>query len=203
MTIYRRHPRHGQSPRSAPGGYRKPRGFTLVELLYVLVILGIVAGIAAPMIDVDRFRLNSAVIEVATELMAAQRSAVLRGHDIIVALDQEENRLRIHQDANNDRTIQDAESWKVFPLPEGVVFGNSGAPKLSQKNPPITFRKKQGELPAITFHRNGSSSEAGVLYITGVGGGATARNTRAVEIIRSTAKVKCWSYQANSWLETC
>jgi len=182
---------------------RSTPGFTLVELLYVLVIVGILAGVAAPMLDVDRFRLNSAVIEVATELMAAQRGAILRGHNMVVAMDQSGNRLRVHTDENNDGMIQSTERWKVVELPEGVTFGLVEAPKLSQFQPPFTFKKKQGTYPAITFHRNGSASESGLFYLTGVGGGARANNSRAVEVVRSTAKVKCWSYQTGTWLETC
>ena len=28
-------------------------------------------------------------------------------------------------------------------------------------------------------------------------------DNRAVEIVRSTAKVKCWSYRTGTWQETC
>ncbi len=179
-------------------------GFTLVEVLYVAVILGIMAGIAFPMLNVDRFRVNTAVVEIATELMAAQRAAILRGHDVIVAINQPQGRLRVHVDADNDGRITSGENWKVVDLQEGVTFGLGGATKLSDANPPITFTQKQGTLPAITFHRNGSASEMGFIYITGAGGGGTGgENSRAVEVIRSTARVKCWSYQTGSWMETC
>jgi len=182
---------------------RRSAGFTLVELLYVLVIVGILVGVAAPMLDVDRFRLNSAVIEMATELMAAQRSAILRGHNVVVAIDQSGNRLRVHTDENNDGMIQSTERWKVVELPDGVAFGLEGAPKLLGVRPPFNFKKKQGTYPSITFHRNGSASESGLFYLTGTGGGARANNSRAVEVIRSSAKVRCWSYDSGSWLETC
>jgi Tfp pilus assembly protein FimT len=174
-----------------------------VELLYVLIIVGIVAGVAAPLLDVARFRMNSVVIEVATELMAAQRAAILRGHNMVVVMDQSGNRLRVHADANNDGMIQSSEMWKVVDLPEGVTFGLEGAPKLSQFNPPFTFKKKQGTYPAVTFHRNGSASEQGIIYLVAEGGGKRAENSRAVEVIRSTAKVKCWSYTTGTWMETC
>ena len=39
--------------------------------------------------------------------------------------------------------------------------------------------------------------------LNAVGGGSQAVNQRAVEVIRSTAKVKCWSYSTGSWMETC
>ena len=178
-------------------------GFSLTELLYVMVISGILIGMAAPAINLDRFRLDSAVIEVATSFMAAQRSAILRGHDIVVAFDEDQNRLRVHKDANNDGVIQQTEEWKVIEFPEGVVFGQGGAPWLSRSQLPVTFTQKQGIMRALTFHRNGSASEMGHLYLTGQGGGVQVINSRAVEVIRSTARVKCWSYQTNAWQETC
>jgi prepilin-type N-terminal cleavage/methylation domain-containing protein len=184
-------------------GSRSGDGFTLVELLYVLTLVGVLLGIAGPLLNVDRFRVNSAVIEVATELMAAQRSAILRGHDIVVAVNPVENRLRVHVDANNDGLIQSTESWKVLDLQEGVILGLSEAPEMSIEKAPVTFKKKQGVLPAITFHRNGSASERGFLYLTGRGGGGQGKNDRAIEVIRSTAKIKCWSFQTGTWMETC
>jgi hypothetical protein len=113
------------------------------------------------------------------------------------------NRLRVHVDANNDGLIQSTETWKVMDLQEGVILGLSGAPEMSKGKAPVTFKKKQGALQAITFHRNGSASERGFLYLTGRGGGGLERNDRAIEVIRSTAKVKCWSYQTGTWMETC
>lgn len=178
-------------------------GFTLVELIYVMIIVSVLAGVAVPLLDVSRFRLNSAVVEAATELMAAQRSAVLRGHDVIVAVDQSGYRLRIHLDANNDRLIQPTESWKVMQLGDGVTFARSGAPKLSTSTAAVTFTQKQGEYPAVTFHRNGGASERGIIYLNARGGGAQGGNQRAVEVIRSTAKIKCWSYSTGTWMETC
>ncbi len=180
----------------------QPRGFTLVELLSVVVLISILAGFAAPMIDVARFRVNSAVVEVASELMAAQRYAVLRGHDVVVAVDQSAGWLRIHLDANNDGLIQSDESTKVAQLGEGVVFGRAEGPTLTTSTQTVTFTQLQGTLKAITFHRNGSASEAGVIYLTATRAENTKSN-RAIELIRSTAKVKCWSYSTETWQETC
>lgn len=178
-------------------------GFTLTELLYVMIIAGVLAGIAVPLLDVARFRLNSAVVEATTELMAAQRSAVLRGHDVVVAIDETARRLRVHLDANNDGEIQTTETWKVMELGEGVVFQRSGAPKIGSSDAAITFTKKQDAFKAVTFHRNGGASERGIIYLNAPGGGAQPDNQRAVEVIRSTAKIKCWSYSTGSWMETC
>lgn len=189
--------RTGRRERKAPC-----EGFTLVELLYVMIIISILAGLAAPMIDVSRFRMNSAVVEVATELMSAQRYAVLRGHDVIVAIDEDENWMRIHLDANNDGLIQNDESTKVAQLGEGVVFGRAEGATITPSTQTVTFAKYQGAHKALTFHRNGSASEMGIIYLT-TARAALPKSNRAVEVIRSTAKVKCWSYRTGNWQETC
>ncbi len=177
-------------------------GFTLVEITYVAIIIGILAMFAAPLLDVSKYRMNSAVVEVATELMAAQRNAVLRGHDVVVAIDENEKWLRIHLDANNDGYIQATEDTKVAQLGDGVTFGRAGSETLSPSSQTITFTQKQGSLKALTFHRNGSASEAGLIYLTHEQV-KDPLDDRAIEIIRSTAKVKCWNNYAGSWKETC
>ncbi|MCK5652477.1 MAG: prepilin-type N-terminal cleavage/methylation domain-containing protein [Gemmatimonadetes bacterium] len=179
------------------------KGLTLVELLYVMIIVGIVVAVAIPAINVSRFRLDSAVVEVATGLMAAQRTAILRGHDVVVAFDVSGTLLRIHNDANNDGLMQDGEYFKVAQLGEGVAFGRSNADQLSESGDDITFTQLQGGHRTVTFHRNGSASQEGIVYLTGAGGAANASNTRAVEVVRATARIKCWSFKTGTWRETC
>ena len=179
------------------------KGFTLVELLYVMIIVGIVVTIAIPAINVQRFRLDAAVVEVATGLMAAQRNAVLRGHNVVVAFDVDGTLLRIHYDANNDGILQSGEYIKFAQLGEGVAFGRSNADQLSASSDNITFTQLQGGYRKVTFHRNGSASEEGIVYLTGADGAANANNTRAVEVVRATARIKCWSFLTSTWRETC
>jgi len=178
------------------------KGFTLVEMIYVVILLGILAGLAAPMLDVSRSRMNSAVIEVATELMSAQRYAVLRGHDVVIAFDEDNRWMRVHLDANNDGLVQDGENTRAAQLGDGVRFGRASGATLTPATQNITFIQQQESMPSLTFHRNGSASEAGIIYLT-FGQATLTKSNRGVEVIRSTAKVKCWSYGTETWQETC
>ena len=189
---------------SPPGMARS--GFSLVELMVVVVMAAIVAGIAIPVVNVSRFRTDSAVLELYSTLQAAQRMAVLRGHTIVIALDEEGDRYRIHQDLNNDGQIQTGETVRWVPLGEGVTFGLGGAQPRTQGEGAHTFTKKQGDLYAFGFRRNGSSTEEGTLYITSGRSavtGAFPDESRAVEVSRATGRVICLRYAGDDWAEGC
>jgi hypothetical protein len=78
-----------------------------VELIVVLAMIAIVVGFAAPRIDFIHFEIHGAVQRVNSTVMAAQRTAIKRQHNVIVAFDVEGGLIRIHEDANNNRQGND------------------------------------------------------------------------------------------------
>lgn len=181
------------------------RGFTLLELIVIMGILGIVAGFAAPLINADKFRMDSAALEVSTALHAAQRKGVMEGHNANIAFDTANRRFAVHMDSNNDGTLQGSENLVAIGLEEGVAFGRGGAPARPKGNAAISFTKKSG-VPTLRFFRNGSASEEGILYLTSersVTSGAFPQDTRAIEVERSTGRIRCFSYKSGAWTEKC
>src|SRR3954463_6037995 len=81
------------------------RGFSLVEMLAVIVIVGMMASIALPKSGIASYKANGAAQTVASALTYAQRQAISMQTDIRVAFDAGNNELRIHEDANNDNVI--------------------------------------------------------------------------------------------------
>lgn len=197
---------HDPTPRRRPALVRRSGGFTLVEMLTVMTLMIILLGIALPAIDVSRFRLNSEVQNVALMINTAQRLAVLRQYDIVLTFDEDESRIRLHHDENNDGLVNGGEETRFIPLGEGVVFGRGGADALPQGDAVISFTREQEGLPALTFRRNGSASEAGVIYLTSIPaarGEDLSEHTRAITIERATGQVTCLTYRTSEWEIGC
>lgn len=191
------------SARSASHILRFARdGFSLIEVLTLLVVLGIVTSIAVPRLDVQRYQIEAAMQSVGSTLLAAQRAAVQRQHDVIVSFDAANSRVRIHADTNNDRAISEGEPVRWEKLGDGVRFGRASAPALQGADAAISFALRQNGLPAVVFSRNGSASEEGVFYLTSARAqhnAAYARDTRALRIERSTGRPGWYRLDGTQW----
>ena len=183
---------------------RRRAAFTLIELLIVVAILGIVVTFAAPRINFTRFRANSAVQALGTSILSAQRQAVTQQHDVIVLFDSASNRLRIHEDRNNNGAINAGEHVRFITLGEGIVFGRGPAPAMAFGTGGITFVKRISSVPALVFHRDGSASEVGGFYVTSVQARRSnirADDARAVSVERATGRASWFRYNGTAWVK--
>lgn len=189
----------------APGRDRRaPRagsGFSLVELLVVLVVVSLLSVLIVPNIEIVKFRMDGAARGAVAALVSAQRQAVVRQHDMVVAFDAANRRLRIHQDRDNDGTIDAGEPTRMVPFDDGVVFGLGGAPPLFGSET-VGFTETQDGLPVVRFIRGGSASEEGHLYLTSTRTTDTSlypKDTRAIKVDRATGRVTWYYYDPDQW----
>ncbi|HWN18352.1 MAG TPA: prepilin-type N-terminal cleavage/methylation domain-containing protein [Gemmatimonadales bacterium] len=178
-------------------------GFSMIELLSVIVIIGLMTAIALPKSGIASYRANSGAQVVSSALSYAQRQAISRQADTRVAFDLANNRMRVHEDRNNDNIIDADERVTFANLPEGITFGRGTAPARAMGGEVVTFTRAQGILPVLVFHRDGTASEDGGVYVTTIAGLAVDRtaDVRAVEISRATGRPTWFSYGTGTWKE--
>jgi prepilin-type N-terminal cleavage/methylation domain-containing protein len=178
-------------------------GYTLIELVLVVTLIGILAAFALPNIDVQRYRMDSAMRGVGMSLIGAQRAAVTRQHHIIVMIDPDGNTIRIHDDRNNDGSQDGNERIRAVPLGDHVVIGRGTASMHSIGGAEVTFTKMSGGVPAVTFRRNGAASELGGFYLTSrrhLNSGTHAQDTRLIVVERATGRVEWHRYDGSQWV---
>lgn len=178
------------------------RGFTLIEMLTVAVLIGILTAFVAPRIDFTSYRVNGAMRGIGTTLLSAQRIAITRGYDVVVEFNETANSISILDDANNNGALDAGEHVSGVGLGDLIVFGRGPAPAMDGSPGNVTFTQTKGGVPAVTFHRDGSASEAGTIYLTSVRGaaGGISTDARAITTDRATGRVSWYSYNGSSWV---
>lgn len=164
-------------------------GFTMIEMLIVLMVGAIVLMWALPSIDVAEMRVRSAEQQVSTTVLAAQQRAVIKQHDVRVLFDTAGRRVAVHDDADNDGVHDASELVRVLELPEGVRFTAAGTPAPAVAS--VTFAAGPEGYPVLTFHRGGFGSESGRVFL---GTERSARgeepaDARQLEVERATGRV--------------
>lgn len=178
------------------------RGFSALEVMMVVTIMGIMSAIALTRIDISRLEANSAVQVLSTSMVAAQREAITKQHDVIMTFDQVTTTTRIIWDRNSNGAIDAGERVRAVPLDGRIGFALGGAPARAFGTQPINFDRNIGGRPALIFHRNGSASGIGGFYLTSrraMAAAGHASDTRAVEIVRATGRTEWFRYTGAIW----
>lgn len=105
------------------------RGFTLVEMLVVVVILGIIANISLAMLgSVELTKLKSAAELMEADLSLARMQSLTHSDELrVIVIDQANNRYRLTTAADTSTPITNT----VDKQPYVVTFGSGRALKLA------------------------------------------------------------------------
>ncbi|HEY5060519.1 MAG TPA: GspH/FimT family pseudopilin [Gemmatimonadaceae bacterium] len=191
-----------RSPRVSHIRSRSARpGFSLAEIMVVVVITAMLVTLAIPRIDTTKFRADAIAQIVRTTLQYAERQAITRQHDIVVSFDTTGERIRTFWDTNDDGKVGATEHTTMRGLDVGVLFtdpavnGISGAPIKKPVN--AVNSGTIGSLsgwPTITFHRDGSASTDAEIYVSVAAHGPPWY--RAVTVNQATGRIE-W-YRLNT-----
>jgi prepilin-type N-terminal cleavage/methylation domain-containing protein len=174
------------------------RGFTLAEIMIVMIIMGILGSMIARGINSGPYRMDAAARVVRSAMQQAQRTAILRQYDVVVSFDSSRRRMRVFEDADNDHSLDPTElvnyraleTGSRFARPTTGVDGASGAAFIA---PALSV----AGLPSVVFHRDGSTNDAIVVYIADAAPGA--KTFRAVGVTRSTGRVQWYRGDGLRW----
>lgn len=179
-------------------------GFSMIELLLVLVIMGVVASIGLPRLDVFKYRSDATAVMIRSLMMQAQREAVVGQHDLIVSIDTLKHRIILGFDKNNDGSIAEGERIRTQALPEQSRFITPSTPLgttgLSAFGPiRAEFIQTLSGLPSVVFRRDGSVNTTLELYTT------SARNRpkdwRVTTVIQATGRTEYQRWNGSAWVK--
>ena len=174
---------------------RSRAGFSLIELMLVLVVMGLVAGMTLPKLNLNGSRADGAAQQIRGALMIAQRTAITRQYDVLVSIDTARGTLRIVEDSNDTGKLdaREVQHWRPIERAEGNAFAippkGYSAPSVTAPVVGSGIRSLDG-LPTITFHRDGSASSDAEIYLVNASRGKPA--FRCVTVTRSTGRAEAY-----------
>lgn len=174
-------------------------------MVMVVVIIGIMAKVALPNFNINRYRADGAGRLARVILQEAERNAITRQSNVIVSFDATLNRFRVVQDWNNNDTINTTDQVEYRNMGDGAVFDKpswSGAVGADSVVPAAAFAGDGlitvSSLPTIIFRRDGSASTNFYLYVTTRPGVST--EYREIICAASTGRCDLYKYNGKGWV---
>jgi prepilin-type N-terminal cleavage/methylation domain-containing protein len=177
------------------------RGFTIIEMVIVLVVAGFLMALAVPKIDfiLMKYRADAAAQLIRSTLQQAQRNSLVRQYDVVVSFDTAGGRIRVLQDVNNNGAIDVGETVNTKSFEDGSHYAApptalAGFGTKVIDGPTI---KTLTAYPTVTFHRDGSASSDFTVYLTSAR--TTLTDFRAITVTQGTGRMDWYRYDGTAW----
>jgi len=176
-------------------------GYTLLEILIVLVLVAVIGRIAIPRVSLSRFRADGAMRVAQAVLQQAERNAVQRQTDVMVSFDTVGGRVRMVYDVNNNHLVDAGEEVHWKSLEEGNRFavpriGVNGAVAKSIVGNNIAT--SADGYPTVYYHRDGASSSGIEAYLRS-STAADSNGFRALVVTQATGRVDLYRSGDGQW----
>ena len=180
----------------------------MIEILLVIAIIGITATLVLPRVRFDNSRVDTAARTIDLVIMAAQRDAVSRQHNVLVVFDTAGGILRTVWDANQNQSAEDTERERLTPLPEQIeVARPPGVSALAGDSTSALAGVPDDRGPMLLVQRSGSTDRAATFYLTTTRSmlpdsmlpDETVREVRAVQVSRATGRSAWYTWTGSQW----
>lgn len=168
----------------------------------VVAIVGILATMVMPKVRVDNSQVDAAARTINLVMMAAQRDAAARQHNVLVVFDTSAHVIRAVWDVNNNAQVDASEHTRAFVIPERVTLGRpSGVSALAGATSAIPAMNTSARGPYLVLQRNGAVDRSVTLYFSTYRAlaGGTDKDSRAVVISRATGRPDWYAWNGTTW----
>lgn len=184
---------------SKPMGAAPRRGYTILELTVVLIMVSIIAAMAVPRLNYERYRADAAMRTVRTVLQGAERNAIMRQTNVVVGFDATNRQMVVVEDANNNCVYDTGERKTIRPLEDGAKFATPPTGFTGAVSGPVNGTNMCTMLgtQAIQFLRDGAASSDLEVYLTSSRGSTT--DFRLVRVVMATGRADGYRYNGTAW----